>query len=143
MEINITNKLLYEEAFIENGEYGYHGRNWNPSIDENQISEWSGDDEGHYVPATPLGYRDYKISRLEGLQNIINQEEAVDLRNDELHNVVKESGRIKLYDKLITDNGAFVVVGEVDDRFFVADINDNRYYVEYAKPTEDAKPTEE
>ena len=67
MEINEINKRLYELAFIQNGEYGYHDNNtWKPSIDEMEIEEHCEDEDGHYVPATPLGYRDYKLSRIQG-----------------------------------------------------------------------------
>ena len=38
MEINEINKQLYESAFIQNGEFGYHSNNtWKPSIDEREL----------------------------------------------------------------------------------------------------------
>ena len=70
MKVNEINKALYEIAFIQNGEYGYHENNWNPSIDERDIETMCDDGEGNYVPATPLGYRDYKESRMQGLKNM-------------------------------------------------------------------------
>lgn len=42
MEINEINKQLYESAFIQNGEYGYHENNtWNPSINEHELDTMS------------------------------------------------------------------------------------------------------
>ena len=133
METNTINKELYESAFIENGEYGYHGRHWNPSIDENQISEWAGDDEGNYMPATPLGYRDYQISRIEGIKNILSQPTYVDLTEDRLHHVKKDEGIIKLYDKIKADQGEFVVCGESEDHWYVVNSENRVYYIEYEK----------
>lgn len=133
MEINEINKQLYESAFIENGEYGYHGENWKPSIDEREIHEMCGDDEGHYVPATPLGYRDYAESRLVGLKNILDQVPCVDLTNDRLHELKREDNTIKQYDKIKTDKGDFVVVGDDENMFYVVDGNNHLYYVEYVK----------
>ena len=53
MKVNEINKTLYEIAFIQNGEYGYNENNWKPSIDENEIEEMCGDDDGNYIAATP------------------------------------------------------------------------------------------
>lgn len=133
MEINEINKQLYESAFIQNGEYGYHENSWKPSIDEREIHEMCGDEDGNYVPATPLGYRDYAESRLVGLKNILDQVPCVDLTNDRLHNLKKEDNTIKQYDKIKTDKGDFVVVGDDENMFYVVDGNNHLYYVEYVK----------
>lgn len=131
MEINETNKALYEKAFIGDGEYTLYELSWKPSIDEREINEWSGDDEGHYKPATPLGYRDYTESRLEGIRNILSEGESVDLTNDLFHQLKKEDGTIKKYDKIVTDKGDFVVTGDENDRYFIVDSENNSYYVAY------------
>lgn len=133
MEINEINKQLYESAFIQNGEYGYHENNWKPSIDEREIDTMCEGDDGNYVPATPLGYRDYAESRLVGLKNILDQVPCVDLTNDRLHNLKREDNIIKQYDKIKTDKGDFVVVGDDENMFYVVDGNNHLYYVEYVK----------
>ena len=132
MKINEDNKRLYELAFIENGEYGYHGQNWKPSIDENEI-EMCGGDDGNYTPATPLGYRDYKESRKQGLKNIFDQYPAVDLTNDKLHNLKREDNEIRQYDKIKTDIGDFIVTGDDEDKFFIVNKDNKTFYVEYTK----------
>lgn len=137
MEINEKNKVLYEEAFITEGEFGkaISEPSWKPDIDENQIQEWQGDEDDKWTPATPLGYRDYKISRTEGLKNILNQEDAVDLTDDKFHHIKKVDNVIRKYDKIKIDNGDFVVTGDDDNRYFIAGVNDDDtlacYYVEY------------
>ena len=133
MEINEINKQLYESAFIQNGEYGYHENIWKPSIDEREIDTMCEGDDGNYVPATPLGYRDYAESRLVGLKNILDQVPCVDLTNDRLHNLKREDNIIKQYDKIKTDKGDFVVVGDDENMFYVVDGNNHLYYVEYVK----------
>ena len=53
MEINEINKQLYESAFIQNGEFGYHSNNtWKPSIDERELDTMCCGDGDKYVPAT-------------------------------------------------------------------------------------------
>lgn len=144
MEINEKNKALYEKAFIGDGEYTLYELSWKPSIDEREIEEWSGDDEGNWIPATPLGYRNYIISRAEGLKNILGQEDFVDLTDDKLHHIKREDNVIKLYDRIKTDSGEFVVTGDDENKFFVIavsedinpDTNTNNmaaFYVEYEK----------
>lgn len=133
MKVNEINKDLYEIAFIQNGEYGYHENNWKPSIDENEIEEMCGDDEGNYTPATPLGYRDYKESRKQGLKNIFDQYPAVDLTNDKLYNIKREDDLLKQYDKIKTDNGEFIVINDTEDKFFVVNPDNKTFYVEYVK----------
>ena len=144
MEINEKNKALYEKAFIGDGEYTLYELSWKPSIDEREIEEWSGDDEGNWIPATPFGYRNYIISRAEGLKNILGQEDFVDLTDDKLHHIKREDNVIKLYDRIKTDSGEFVVTGDDENKFFVIavsedinpDTNTNNmaaFYVEYEK----------
>lgn len=133
MKVNEINKALYEIAFIQNGEYGYHENNWKPSIDEREIDTMCGDDEGNYTPATPLGYRDYKESRLQGLKNIFDQYPSVDLTNDKLHNIKREDDLLKQYDKIKTDKGDFIVVNDTEDKFFVVNKDNKTFYVEYVK----------
>ena len=94
MEINEINKQLYESAFIQNGEYGYHENNtWNPSINEHELDTMCCGDGDKYVPATPLGYRDYAESRLIGLKNILDQVPCVDLTNNKLCDLDTNSQR--------------------------------------------------
>ena len=133
MEINEINKQLYESAFIQNGEFGYHSNNtWKPSIDEREIDSTCSSD-GKYVPATPLGYRDYAESRLIGLKNILDQVPCVDLTNNKLHELKREDNTIKQYDKIKTDKGDFVVVDDDENMFYVVDGDNHLYYVEYVK----------
>ena len=128
MEINEINQKLYESAFIQNGEYGYHENSWKPSIDERQIEESCEDKDGFWSPATPLGYRDYKESRLAGLKNIFAQVPYVDLRDDKFHHLRREDNTIKLYDKIrINEDEYFVVCGDDENSYFVVS-NTNRMY---------------
>jgi hypothetical protein len=133
MKVNEINKALYEIAFIQNGEYGYHENNWKPSIDESEIDTMCGDDEGNYTPATPLGYRDYQESRKQGLKNIFDQYPSVDLTNDKLHNIKREDDLLKQYDKIKTDKGEFIVVNDTEDKFFIVNQDNKTFYVEYVK----------
>ena len=134
MKVNEKNKELYELAFIQNGEYGYFDRSWKPSIDENEIEEWCGDEEGNYTPATPLGYRDYKESRTQGLKNIFAQYPCVDLsKDDKLHNIRREDDIIKQYDKILVEQGEFIVVGDDEDKFYLVSKEEKLYSVEYLK----------
>lgn len=143
MEINETNKKLYESAFIENGEYGYHGATWNPDIDEREIETMCGPDTGgNYVPATPLGYRDYSISRLAGLKNILDQVPFVDLTDDKLHHLKREDNTIRKYDKIRTGGGDFVVTGDSEDYYYVVDEENKQFYVEWEKAESETPYTE-
>ena len=140
MEINKKNKLLYEEAFIGSGDHFDIGvLNWKPDIDEREIEEWSGDEEGHYIPATPLGYRDYAISRLEGIRNILTNGHTIDLTNDMFYHINRNDDMILKYDRIKTDKGDFVVTGDDEEKYFIVGINgDNTlvsYYVKYEKPS--------
>ena len=137
MEINETNKKLYEMEFIQNGEYGYHENNsWNPPIDERDIEESCQGEDGHYVPATPLGYRDYLRSRVCGIRNILDQHPSVDLRNGEHHNVKRSENRIKMYDKVLIEDDAYVVCGDDEDYFYVVSDINHLYSVAYKKDEE-------
>ena len=128
MEINEINKQLYESAFIQNGEFGYHSNNtWKPSIDERELDTMCYGDDGKYVPATPLGYRDYTESRLIGIKNILDQVPCVDLTNDKLHELKREDNIIKQYDKIKTDKGDFVVTCDDENR------ENHLFCVEYVK----------
>ena len=69
MENNEVNKKLYESAFVSDGTFG-ELNNWKPDLDERLIEESTEDENGNWVPATPLGYRNYKISRGEGLNTV-------------------------------------------------------------------------
>ena len=137
MDINETNKKLYESAFIGNGEYGVVDGGWKPSINENEIEEWCGrtDDDGNerWVPATPLGYRDYEISRAEGLKNIFAQEEVTATFDyDAFHSIKKEEVPFKQYDKIVYDDTPYIVVGDDDEKFYIVDECGGKYYVNYA-----------
>ncbi len=134
MEINEKNKTSYEKAFITEGEFGkaISKPSWKPDIDENEISDWSGDSNDNWVPATPLGYRDYSISRSEGIKNILNnQEDYIDLTGDKLYQVKKSDNLLKKYDKIHTNSGDFIVIKDTETRYYVIDINGNQYYVDY------------
>jgi hypothetical protein len=131
MKINETNKALYEIAFIENGEFGYHGATWKPDIDEREISEMSETQDGNWIPATPLGYRDYSESRKQGLKNIFDQYPAVNLTDDKLHQIQRDSEIIRKYDKIKTDQGDFIVTGDDEDKYYVVDQTGKLFCVEY------------
>ena len=132
MEINEINKELYESAFIQNGEYGYHENAWKPSIDEREIDTMCKDEDGNYVPATPLGYRDYKISRKQGLENIFCQNPYVDLTlDDKLHHVRREDNTIRQYDKIKFNDNFFIVVGDDEEKFYVVNPENKLFCVKY------------
>lgn len=124
---------MYESAFIQNGEFGYHSNNtWKPSIDECELDTMCNSD-GKCVPATPLGYRDYTESRLIGIKNILDQVPCVDLTNNKLHELKREDNIIKQYDKIKTDKGDFVVTCDDENKFFVVNRENYLFYVEYVK----------
>lgn len=132
MQINEINKELYESAFIQNGEYGYHENAWKPSIDEREIDTMCEDENGNYVPATPLGYRDYKISRKQGLENIFSQNPCVDLTpDDKLHHVRREDNAIRQYDKIKYNDNFFIVVGDDEEKFYVVNPENKLFCVKY------------
>ena len=137
MEVNEINKKLYESAFIENGEFGYHGTTWKPDIDEREIMEFCEDEEGNYKPATPLGYRDYGESRLIGLKNIFDQFPSIDLTEDRFHHLKREEAEIKRYDKIKTDVGEFVVTGDDETNYYVVNQDGKLFSVEYETDKEE------
>lgn len=142
MEINQINKELYERAFIQNGEYGYHeNATWTPSIDEREIEEMCSSDGEHYVPATPLGWRDYAICRRQGLENIFSQYPCVDLSQDDgLHKVRRADNTIRQYDKIKrAEDDFYVVVGDDEDKFFVVNLDGDVFCVAYLKDESEEK----
>lgn len=135
MEINEVNKELYEKAFISNGEYGDFN-SWKPSINESEIEEWCGkevDGTEVWTPATPLGYRDYKESRAEGLNNIFSEAElAKAFTLDEVHQLRREDNPLKQYDKININDTSYIVVGDDADNIYVANEDDHKYSIAYA-----------
>ena len=131
MEINEVNKKLYESAFVSDGTFGDLD-NWKPDIDERMIEESCEDENGNWVPATPLGFRDYKLSREEGLNTVFH--ESVSSRVftlEEVHNIKKEDNIIKKYDLITIDKSNYIVIGDDETRFYIVDKNDHKYYIEY------------
>lgn len=131
MEINEVNKKLYESAFVYDGTLG-DLNNWNPDIDERLIEESTEDENGNWVPATPLGYRNYKISRGEGLNTVFY--ESVPSRVftlEDAHNIKREDNIIKKYDLVTIDKSNYIVIGDDETRFYVVDKDDHMYYIEY------------
>ena len=130
MEINEVNKKLYEDAFISNGEYG-DLNNWKPSIDERTIKECCEDMDGHWVPATPIGYRDYRLSRQDGLLNIFAQEAARTFTYDDAHQIKREDNILKQYDKITIDDTNYIVTGDDEHNYYIVDENNLPYFVAY------------
>lgn len=131
MEINEVNKKLYEDSFISDGEYG-DLNNWKPDIDERLIEESCEDENGNWVPATPLGYRDYKLSREEGLNTVFY--ESVPSRVftlEDAHNIKREDNIIKKYDLITIDGSNYIVTGDDETKFYIVDKDDHKYYIEY------------
>ena len=116
MENNEVNKKLYESAFVSDGTFG-ELNNWKPDIDERLIEESTEDENGNWVPATPLGYRNYKISRVFTLEDA--------------HNIKREDNIIKKYDLVTIDKSNYIVIGDDETRFYVVDKDDHMYYIEY------------
>ena len=140
MKINETNKKFYELAFIENGEFGYGFKEWKPSIDERECEDMmmGCTEDGAWIPATPCGYRDYTKSRLQGLQNILDQYPSVKLDNDRYHHIKREDDTIKQYDKITIDDGReFVVIGDDEDKYYIVDRENNLFCVAYEQPTDE------
>ena len=132
MEINETNKKLYEDSFISNGEYG-DLNNWKPDIDERMIEESCEDENGKWVPATPLGYRDYKESRSEGIKSILSQEPALSMTLDEAHNIKREDNRFKQYDKIEIEGNGYVVTADDEGSYYIVDEENHQYYIDYLR----------
>ena len=131
MENNEVNKKLYESAFVYDGTLG-DLNNWKPDIDERLIEESTEDENGNWVPATPLGYRNYKLSREEGLNTVFY--ESVPSRVftlEDAHNIKREDNIIKKYDLVTIDKSNYIVIGDDETRFYVVDKDDHMYYIEY------------
>ena len=131
MEINEVNKKLYESAFISDGTLG-DLNNWKPDIDERLIEESTEDENGNWIPATPLGYRDYKLSREEGLNTVFY--ESVPSRVftlEDAHNIKREDNIIKKYDLITIDKSNYIVVGDDETKFYIVNEDDHKYYLEY------------
>ena len=131
MEINEVNKKLYESAFVSDGAFGDLD-NWKPDIDERLIEESCQDENGNWVPATPLGYRDYKLSREEGLNTVFY--ESVPSRVfilEDAHNIKREDNIINKYDLITIDKSNYIVTGDDETRFYIVDKDDHKYYIEY------------
>ena len=131
MEINEVNKKLYESTFVYDGTLG-DLNNWKPDIDERLIEESTEDENGNWVPATPLGYRNYKLSREEGLNTVFY--ESVPSRVftlEDVHNIKREDNIIKKYDLVTIDKSNYIVIGDDETRFYVVDKDDHMYYIEY------------
>jgi len=133
MEINEVNKKLYESAFVSDGTFGDLD-NWKPDIDERMIEESCEDENGDWIPATPLGYRDYKLSREEGLNTVFY--ESVPSRVftlEDAHNIKREDNIIKKYDKIAIDGNEYIVVGDDSDAFYLVDKTDKAYFINYER----------
>ena len=134
MEINEYNKQLYEKAFILNGEYAIHTPSWKPDIDERNIEESCEGPDGKWMPATPLGYRDYSISRLEGLKNIFEQTKCSCEFHDESFREIKRSGnKLQKDDHIWIYESHYIVVGEDENCYYVVDGEGHQFYVDYEK----------
>lgn len=131
MEINEVNKKLYESAFVSDGTFGDID-DWEPDIDERLIEVSTEDENGNWIPATPLGYRDYKLSREEGLNKVFH--ESVPSRVftlEDAHNIKKEDNIIKKYDLITIDKSNYIIIGDDETRFYVVNKDDHKYCVEY------------
>ena len=129
MKINEINEVIYKQCFT-----GWHN---SCSIDESEIdthtSYTNENGEEIWIPATPLGCRDYLESRKEGIEKIIDHTPALTFDLDYLYTLKKGEEPFKLYDHLsIPDTEKdFVVSAEKEDRFFIVDRDNHLYYIEY------------
>lgn len=134
MEINEVNKKLYEDAFVSDGTFGDID-GWKPDIDERLIEVSCEDEDGNWIPVTPLGYRDYKISRAEGLNNILSQDAARLFTYEDIHTIKKEDNILKQYDKITINNDGntddYIVINDDETRFYVIDGTGHLYYIDY------------
>lgn len=131
MEINEVNRKLYESAFVSDGTLGDLD-GWKPDIDESLIGESTMDENGNWIPATPLGYRDYKLSRKEGLNTVFC--ESVPSRVftlEDVHNIKREDNIIRKYDIITIDKSNYIVIGDNETMFYVVDKDGHNYYIEY------------
>ena len=131
MEINEVNKKLYESAFISDGTFG-DLNNWKPDIDESLVEESIADENGNWIPATPLGYRDYKLSRKEGLNTIFHKSVPSRVFTlEDAYNIKREDNIIKKYDLITIDKSNYIVVGDDVTMFYVVNEDDHEFYIEY------------
>ena len=131
MEINEVNKKLYESAFISDGTFG-DLNNWKPDIDESLVEESIADENGNWIPATPLGYRDYKLSRKEGLGTVLHKSVPSRVFTlEDAYNIKREDNIIKKYDLITIDKSNYIVVGDDVTMFYVVNEDDHEFYIEY------------
>ena len=131
MEINEVNKKLYESAFISDGTFGDLD-NWKPDIDESLVEESIADENGNWIPATPLGYRDYKLSRKEGLDTIFHKSVPSRVFTlEDAYNIKREDNIIKKYDLITIDKNNYIVVSDDESMFYVVNEDDHEFYIEY------------
>ena len=131
MEINEVNKKLYESAFISDGTFG-DLNNWKPDIDESLVEESIADENGNWIPATPLGYRDYKLSRKEGLNTIFHKSAPSRVFTlEDAYNIKREDNIIKKYDLITIDKNNYIVVSDDESMFYVVNEDDHTFYIEY------------
>ena len=131
MEINEVNKKLYESAFISDGTFGDLD-NWKPDIDESLVEESIADENGNWIPATPLGYRDYKLSRKEGLNTIFHKSVPSRVFTlEDAYNIKREDNIIKKYDLITIDKNNYIVVSDDESMFYVVNEDDHTFYIEY------------
>ena len=131
MEINEVNKKLYESAFISDGTFG-DLNNWKPDIDESLVEESIADENGNWIPATPLGYRDYKLSRKEGLDTIFHKSVPSRVFTlEDAYNIKREDNIIKKYDLITIDKNNYIVVSDDESMFYVVNEDDHTFYIEY------------
>ena len=131
MEINEVNKKLYESAFISDGTFG-DLNNWKPDIDESLVEESIADENGNWIPATPLGYRDYKLSRKEGLNTVFHKSVPSRVFTlEDAYNIKREDNIIKKYDLITIDKNNYIVVSDDESMFYVVNEDDHTFYIEY------------
>ena len=131
MEINEVNRKLYERAFVSDGTLG-DLNNWKPDIDERLIEESTEDENGNWIPVTPLGYRDYKLSRKEGLDTVFHKSVPSRVFTlEDAHNIKREDNIIKKYDLITIDESNYIVVGDDETKFYIVNEDDHKYYLEY------------
>ena len=131
MEINEVNKKLYESAFISDGTFG-DLNNWKPDIDESLVEESIADENGNWIPATPLGYRDYKLSSKEGLDTIFHKSVPSRVFTlEDAYNIKREDNIIKKYDLITIDKNNYIVVSDDESMFYVVNEDDHTFYIEY------------
>ena len=126
MEINEVNRKLYESAFVSDGTLGDLD-GWKPDIDESLVEESIADENGNWIPSTPLGYRDYKLSRKEGLNAIFYESTPSRVFTlEDAHNIKREDNIIKKYDLITIDKSNYIVVGDDENMFYIVNEDDHK-----------------